>query len=130
MVRRICLDTDVIIHLLSKDQHTREIIESLDADFFTVAINAFELWYGRKENEGVFELLEWLDVLPLDEKSALTAADILRELKKTGTILDIKDLFIGAICITQRIELLTLNRKHFDRLQKFGLVLVESTPKS
>lgn len=128
MVRRICLDTDVIIHLLSKDQHTREIIESLDADFFTVAINAFELWYGRKENEGVFELLEWLDVLPLDEKSALTAADILRELKKTGTILDIKDLFIGAICITQRIELLTLNRKHFDRLQKFGLVLVESTP--
>lgn len=128
MVRRICLDTDIIIHLLSKDQHTRELIESLDADFFTVAINAFELWYGRKENESVFELLEWLDVLPLDEKSALTAADILRELKKTGTILDIKDLFIGAICITQRIELLTLNRKHFDRLQKFGLVLVEITP--
>lgn len=128
MVRRICLDTDVIIHLLSKDQHTREIIESLDADFFTVAINAFELWYGRKENESVFELLEWLDVLPLDEKSALTAADILRELKKTGTILDIKDLFIGAICITHRIELLTLNRKHFDRLQKWGLVLVEITP--
>jgi len=125
MVRRICLDSDVLIALLNDDQPTKEIVESLDADFYTTAINSFELWQGRKKVEPVFGLLSSLHQLALHDIAARLAADILRELKAKGKILDLRDLFIASLCINEGIELLTYNTKHFERLKEFGLILVE-----
>ena len=124
MVRRICLDSDILISFLNKDVRTKEILDSLDADFSTTAINSFELWFGRKKNETVFELLSWLKPIELDDKSARMAADMLRKLKKKGKVIDLKDVLIGAVCIKNDMELLTNNKKHFERLKEFGLILV------
>jgi predicted nucleic acid-binding protein len=110
--------------LLNKEQKTKELLESLDADFYLTSVNAFELWYGRKKSELVFEVLESFNILDLDKNSAKLAGDILRELKNKGEIIDLKDVFIGAICIKNDVSLLTYNKKHFERLKKFGLVLV------
>ncbi len=125
MVRRICLDSDVLIALLNNDGGTKHLLESLDADFYTTTINTFEIWYGRKESETVFELLDWLHGLDLDDMSAKLAGDILRDLKKRGAIIDIRDMFIAAICIKNDIELLTYNKKHFERIKEKGLMLIE-----
>jgi predicted nucleic acid-binding protein len=92
------------------------IVEKLDGDFYTTSINVFELWFGRKETEKIFELLEWLHVLELDKKSAKLAADILRQLKSKGAI-ELRDLSIAAICINNDAELLSYD-KHFERLKK------------
>jgi tRNA(fMet)-specific endonuclease VapC len=124
MVREICLDSDVLIALLNKDKKTKRLLESLDAVFFTTAINSFEVWYGRKKTETVFHLLEILRVLDMTDHAGRKAGDILRELKSKGQLLDMRDVFIAAICIKNDIELLTYNRKHFDRMSKYGLVLV------
>ncbi|MEK6922143.1 MAG: type II toxin-antitoxin system VapC family toxin [Nanoarchaeota archaeon] len=126
MVRRICLDSDVLIALLNRDEKTKQIIEALDADFYITTVNTFEVWYGRKKTEPVFEALEWLHSLEMDDKAARLAGDILRKLKDDGRMIDIRDMFIGAICINNDIELLTYNKKHFERLKEFGLVLVET----
>lgn len=125
MVRRICLDSDVLIAFLNKDEKTKQIMESLDGDFYITTVNTFEVWYGRKKTEPVFEALEWLHSLDMDDKAARLAGDILRKLKEEGKIIDMRDLFIGAICINNNIELLTYNKKHFERLKEFGLILVE-----
>ncbi len=125
MVRRICLDSDVLIALLNKDEKTKQIIESLDADFFITTVNTFEVWYGRKKTEPIFEMLELLHSLDMNEKTAKLAGDILRKLKDDGKMIDMRDLFIGAICITNDIELLTYNKKHFERLHEFGLITVK-----
>ncbi len=122
MVRKICLDSDVLVSLLSGNKKTKVIIEQLEGEFHSTVINVFEIWFGRKENEKIFKLLKWLNIHDLDEKSAKIAADILRKLKKEGKILEIRDLFIAAICIKNDLELLTLD-KHFKRLKKFGLIL-------
>jgi len=126
MVRRVCIDSDVLIALLRKDEQTKRVLDSLDANFYTTAINSFELWYGRKKSETVFELLEWLQLIDLDNMAARLAADMLRQLKSKGKIVELRDLFIAAICITNEVELLTYNKKHFERLKSFGLILVES----
>ena len=124
MVRRICIDSDVLIAFLNKDERTKQNLEALDADLYTTAINTFEIWYGRKKSETVFELLESLHRLDLDDNAARLAADILRKLKDSGKILDMRDLFIAAICIRNDVEFLTYNKKHFERLKEFGLILV------
>ena len=124
MVRQVCLDSDVLIELLRQNEKTKQTVESLNAEFFTTAINSFELWFGRKKSELVFEFLEILHLLPLDDKSARIAADLRRELERRGEPIDLRDLFIAAICITNSIELFTYNKKHFERLKEFGLILV------
>lgn len=124
MVRKICLDSDVLIALLKKDEQTKRKLESLDANFYTTSVNSFEVWYGRKKSETVFQLLEWLNLLELNDKSARLAADMLRDLKKKGKMIEMRDLFIGAVCITNDVELFTYNKKHFERLKNFGLILV------
>ena len=123
MDRRICLDSDVMIGLLNKDEAARKLVEALDAEFYTTSINVFELWYGRKKQETVSELFESLRLLSLGDKSARLAADILRNLKEKGTLIDFRDAFIASMCIRHDTELLTMNKKHFERLQEFGLVL-------
>ena len=125
MVREICLDSDVIISFLSNDEKTKQIIENLDADFYTTSINSFETWFGRTKSEKIFELLQWLKIMSFDKKASLLAGDILRDLKNKGEILEIRDVFIGSICVKNGIELLTFNKKHFERLRKFGLILTE-----
>lgn len=124
MVRKICLDSDVLVELLAGNKETRALVEHLEGDFYSTAINVFELWFGRKESEKIFKLLAWLYICKFDESAAKKAADILRTLKKDGSMLELRDLFVAAICIVNDLELLTYNKAHFEKLKKFGLVLV------
>ena len=124
MVREICLDSDVIIDLSKNVDQIKSRLISLDALFYITSINVFEVWFGRKEKDNALEFLEKFGVLDLNKSSALLAADILRDLKKEGLILDFRDIFVASICITNKIELMTNNLKHFERFKKFGLRLV------
>ena len=123
MDRKICLDSDILIELLNKNEVVGKAIESLEADFYVTPISVFEVWYGRKEKENISGLLESLHVLIFDRESAFLAADILRELEKNGNVVELKDIFIAAICVSNKIELMTNNIKHFERLKSFGLKL-------
>ncbi len=125
MARKVCLDSDVLINILRNQNETIKMIQNLDADLFTTSINTFELWYGRKNSEDIFQFFEWLNVLEFNQESSILAGDILRKLELKGQILELKDIFIAAICIDNNIELLTNNKKHFERLKEFGLILTE-----
>jgi len=124
MVRKVCLDSDVLISLLNKDEKTKSVLESVHAQFYITSVSAFEIWYGRKKSEMISALLQSLHHLELDTVAAQQAADMLRTLKEQGQIIELRDLFIGATCIRNGIELLTFNKKHFERLTPFGLKLV------
>lgn len=125
MVRRICLDTDILIALLRKDASVKARLEVLNAEFCSTSVSSFELWYRRKSTENISDLFSWLHILPFDDKAGRVAGDLLRELKKRGTMLEIRDVFIAATCVRHNVELLTANKKHFQRLTPFGLLLVE-----
>ena len=81
MVRKVCLDTDVLISLFKKDEATKNLIENLrDCSFSITSINVFDLWLGRKKQEQTSELIESLEVFDFDKNSAKIAADIVENL--------------------------------------------------
>ena len=110
--------------MLRKDKIAKALVQSFDADYCTTSVNVFELWHGRKKGEVINELLSSLKTLNLDSAASRKAGDILRVLQAEGNILDLKDLFIGAICIAQGAKLMTFNKKHFQKLGKFGLEII------
>jgi hypothetical protein len=53
------------------------------------------------------------------------ASKIYAELRKKGEIIEDPDLLIASICIANNLPLITHNKKHFKRLEKFGLKVVD-----
>ena len=126
MDRQICLDSDILIEIAYGDEKIIEFIKKTNAEWHTTAINIFEIWSERDEKQKNIEnLIERLRKQDLNEPASLKAGEIRRKLKERGEILEIRDIFIGAICIENNLELLTNNKKHFERLQEFGLKLIQ-----
>ncbi len=126
MDNAICLDSDVIIGILKNNPRAISFLHSADVNYYTTAINVFEVRFGRTSDGKAEQFLAKIQSLPFDENAAKAAASIQTELSATGKMLDAKDLFVGSICIANGMRLLTFNRKHFERLGKFGLELVEA----
>jgi predicted nucleic acid-binding protein len=123
MVRAICLDSDVVIDIL-RNGSARDLLGDMDAEFYLTSINIFEIWYGKKNSENLPAFFNLLKISDFDKNAAILAADILLKLRKEGEDLDYRDLFTASVCIIHDLELLTHNKKHFERLKKFGLKLV------
>lgn len=61
-------------------------------------------------------------LLPFTDEAAIKAAQIYRQLKKDSLLIEFRDIFIAATCIVNDLPLITLNEKHFKRIN--GLVLI------
>ena len=124
MVRKVCLDSDVIIELLEGNEPTISMIKEIDASFVTTSVNVFEIWYGKEKQEGVEEFINQIENINITKEIGIKTAEILKELKKKGLLVEFRDVFIASACIINNIELLTNNRKHFERIKSFGLKLI------
>lgn len=124
MVRKICLDSDIIIELLKNNQDVINKIISLNATFYTTPINLFEVWYGKSKQEGTEEFIHNIEVIDISKDIGLLAAENMEKLRKNGLLIDFRDMFIASACISKDIELLTNNKKHFERMKSLGLKLV------
>ena len=58
-------------------------------------------------------------------KGARIAGKLKVMLEETGFAIDIRDLLIGAIALSNDLSLKTNNKKHFERMKKFGLRMVK-----
>jgi len=126
MDKKICLDSDILIEISRGNRKIIDRIKNLDANLYTTSINIFEIWTGRlkKEEEATRALIASLKKTDFDEGSAIKAGDMQIKLKEAGNLIDFRDIFIASICIENDIELFTNNKKHFERLKRFGLQLV------
>jgi len=125
MDKQICIDTDVAIAILNNEERAQKVIDKIEnMDIFISAINLFELLLRETNLEQIEIFRNKVNLLEFDEASARKASLIHKELKNKGELIDFKDLFIAATCIVNNYDLMTFNKKHFERLEKFGLVLV------
>lgn len=115
------LDTNVIIEIARGNKELLDSVLSADSYFLITSITRFEIMIGATKLVEL-DLISSLDCLPFDEKSADISANIYKELKKSGREMSLRDLFIGAICITNRHGLITLD-SDFKILEDFGLEL-------
>jgi len=56
-------------------------------------------------------------ILPLGEKEVLVAGDILAGLRKSGQIIGLEDVLIGAAALANQYTVVTANTRHFSRIK-------------
>ncbi|MBS3153200.1 type II toxin-antitoxin system VapC family toxin [Candidatus Woesearchaeota archaeon] len=124
MEQKICLDTDICIEIVKNSQVGRNIINSAPGgEALISSITVFELYLRETNLDKVNSLLDKFNVLPFDGNTAKIASGISKSLKKSGFLIEIRDIFIAATCIGNKCSLATLNKKHFERIK--GLEILD-----
>ncbi|RLG42463.1 MAG: type II toxin-antitoxin system VapC family toxin [Thermoproteota archaeon] len=96
------------------------------AQLFISWISLYEFLRGRKDFLAVKERMERVFTVLLPTNEVLKkSVEIYRDLRSKGELIDERDLIIGATAISFSIPLLTRNRSHYERLIKYGLILLE-----
>ena len=121
--KRVVLDTVVLI------KHLRGQLQGLMAslngrsEIATTIVNAFELYYGAHKSKEVRKnlasakgLLGSIDVLDFDDGAAEKSGQVLARLESIGLTLDPRDIFIGCIALENGYSVLTMNRRHLERI--------------
>jgi len=125
--KRILIDTSILIdHLRKKRKDKTQFFELAKHYECTISsITKFEFSIGASPNNLQFteKLLAILPVLSFDSVCAQIAADIYRDLKSKNQLISLPDIFIAATAIANDLPLQTLNRKHFERVERVKLDL-------
>jgi predicted nucleic acid-binding protein len=126
------LDTNILSELIRKrpNPHLLSQLGSKPSRaLFTSCICVMELRFGSvlREDFEVFwlriskEIISRVNIVPLGEKEALVAGDILADMRKTGQSIGIEDVLIAASAITNRCIMVTANIGHFSGIA--GLIV-------
>jgi predicted nucleic acid-binding protein len=120
-------DTDVLIDFLADRGASARVADELARGVLhTTVISRFELLTGARSPEQQkqsLDLLAAIPVLPLDEAAADQAASIRRRLDQSGYSIPMADCLIAGIVLYHGGELLTRNRRHFERIPGLSLSL-------
>ncbi len=121
--RDILIDTNIIIDFLRKQNKQQSYLWRIkEANFNCIisTITVFELYAGAissRHKDDLKKLIKWLDIQPLTTEIAQLSAEIYKNLKVNNQLIEFRDIFIGATAIAINIPLLTLNEKHFIRIE-------------
>ena len=127
----VCLDSDIAINFLRGDKETARLINELRKGGKTISItsiNEFELWKGalrsnKKDSVRILEMfLGEVDILLFDSRSSKKSAEIFETLKTKGEMVDVLDVMIASIAMTNNELILTNNKKHFSRINGLNLL--------
>lgn len=126
-----CLDTTFLIDLLRGNPEIEEIKEEVYAREIILSVAApsvMELWTGaclartsEKEKEKIIELIESLEILNLDEKSARESGEIEAELLRKGISIETEDVMIAGIAIANGEKVITRDQ-HYARIPKLKVL--------
>jgi len=73
----------------------------------------FRLFWDKIETD----ILSRIAVIALNTKEVLIAGDILANLQKSGQIIGIEDILIGATAISNNLKMVTANVHHFSAIK-------------
>jgi tRNA(fMet)-specific endonuclease VapC len=114
-------DTGIFIeHLRAKDKLSTTLYKiSENQNRYISAVTLYELYMGattKEKERDVEELTEGFSVLPFTEGIAKKAAEIYHKLRVSNQMIEFRDIFIAATCIVNELPIVTLNKKHFKRV--------------
>lgn len=125
--RKVLVDTSVIIDYLRKTNKEKSLFwKIINAhDCFISTVTVFELYSGVKDDkhiEAIDKVLSFLEILDFNTHQAKLASDTFRTLKKKNNLIEFRDIFIASCAIYENIPLVTLNTKHFKRIETLVLI--------
>lgn len=123
----ILLDTSVLIDFYRKKDKSKTLLFQLEKTHHKFAVSVvtqFEIYKGVRTESLQFwhNLFKDITIIPFTSDIALLAANIDAELKKINKQIALADLFIATTAISNDLECATLNKKHFERIEKLRLI--------
>ncbi|OGD54845.1 hypothetical protein A3J78_00830 [Candidatus Beckwithbacteria bacterium RBG_13_35_6] len=124
-MKKLVVDTDIIIDYLRQiNQETllKGFLQNKNLKIYIAAIAITELWKGDnitklQEKNQVEGLLSKLKIIIADKKISQKAGEILRKYHH----LMLADALVAATAIVENAELVTFNKKHFNKVEKMKL---------
>ncbi|ETR69388.1 MAG: PilT protein domain-containing protein [Candidatus Magnetoglobus multicellularis str. Araruama] len=121
------IDTSIIIdHLRKKNKEKSILFKIVDLyNFHLSTIVEFELFAGvtnEKKIKDINEILGICIIHPLSSEIVKEAAKIYQNLRQMNQLIEIRDIFIAATSIVNRLPLITLNMRHFERIDSLELI--------
>jgi tRNA(fMet)-specific endonuclease VapC len=123
----ILIDTSILIDYYRKTDKENSIWISLLRSEYTFAVSAitkYEIYSGATQTQLNFwdNVFQSIQVMPFDETAADIAVEINKNLKIKRKQIDIADLFIAATAINHNLSIATLNKRHFERIDKLNII--------
>ena len=122
------LDTDVCIELLRGNTRVIERRRRTPDAVATTWITACELAYGAAKSRApetnqalVVAFLATLPILELDWTAAKHFGRLKADLERAGTLLADADLLIAAMTLARGADLVTGNRRHYERIPELPI---------
>jgi len=129
-MKQSMLDTDILSEFLrgnkkvveNVDQHLKEFgYINLSIITYYEILNGL-LYKDAKKQKNRFEKFVKLNkVIPISIRTAKIAAEIQAELKKKGEVIGHTDTLIAGIAIANKLQLITNNTKHFQRIKRLRI---------
>ena len=123
----VLVDTSILIDYYRKTDKEKSIWIGLVRQGYLFAVSAvtkYEIYAGATLNQLKFwdTVFEAITVMPLDELSVDTAVTVNAALKRKRKQIDMADLFIASTAVAHSLPLVTLNRKHFERIDSLNVL--------
>jgi tRNA(fMet)-specific endonuclease VapC len=123
----ILVDTSILIDFYRKTDKGNSVWVALVRQGYEFAISAvtkYEIYSGATPTQLAFwdSVLLKIMVIQFDENTVDVAVNINNDLRRKRKQIDIADLFIAATALLHNIPFATLNKKHFDRIEKLKLI--------
>ncbi len=116
------LDTNILIDVLDGNGAIRKSLEQLKEKATTTVINKYELLKAPADSRAR-DLLGTMDLYSFDEPAPARSAQIFKELKKKGHMINELDILIAAIAIAHD-ELLVTRDKDFKEVDGLKLLII------
>lgn len=123
--RRVLIDTSIFIDYFRKENKKKTklyILEKEDYELVTSSICYFEYMSGSKYEDFDKILFKNISVIAFDEEQAFIASKIYKTLKQKNSLIEFRDILIASSAIALDVPLVTLNYKHFERIEKLKLM--------
>jgi predicted nucleic acid-binding protein len=124
----ICLDTSVLIDYFRRVNKSKSFFYELSQEYELFAVSAiteYEIYCGSNADQDLYwdEFFTKIINLPYDSEANRVTIGIERDLRRKNRSIDKPDLMIAGTAIAHKLQLATLNLKHFERVD--GLELVQ-----
>ncbi len=98
-----------------------------DYNFYISTITLYKLFAGainEQKRKDINDFITLTEVLPFTIESAIRAGEIYLSLRAKNEIIEVSDILIGAAAITHNLLLITLNEKHFERINELNILKI------
>ena len=121
------VDTGIfIVHLRAKDKTKTSLYGIFEReDLYLSSVTLYELMAGatsQTKKEDILLITSNFQVLEFSKAVAFRAAEIYQQLKKENQLIEFRDIFIAATSLEFDYPVLTLNKKHFQRIKGLNLI--------